>query len=90
MVETCNIAPAAKFAAESPRLPDRRQAEPARRTAIHSSVSASGLTANGPLPVNHQRPRPSVSPGLFCPIMELFSSSVLSKFALAWSASGQL
>lgn len=23
MVETCNIAPAAKFAAESPRLPDR-------------------------------------------------------------------
>ena len=48
MVETCNIASAAKFTAESPRLPDRRQAEPARRTAIHSSVLASGLTANSP------------------------------------------
>lgn len=28
-----------------------------------------------PLPVNHKRLRPSVSPGLFCPIMELISTA---------------
>lgn len=45
---------------------------------------------NVPLPVNHQRPHPRASPGLFCPIMELFPTSVLFNFAFTWSASVQL